>query len=64
MKAVSCCSGGVMFVPDSIEREKNSKVVGQSYKDLVGEDSADDALREKIFEKSSDAAEKSLRTAA
>ena len=49
MKAYSCSSGGVMFVPDAIERGTNKQSKAQSYKDIVGDDAPKKPLREKIF---------------
>lgn len=39
MRACSTASGGVMFIPDEIER-KQVKQETVSYRDLVGEDAA------------------------
>lgn len=36
MSSVSCCSGGVMFVPDAIERASKSA----SYKDFIKDENA------------------------
>jgi len=50
MKAYSCCSGGVMFVEDGIERGTNKeKSKAKSYKDIVGDDAQKKPMREKIF---------------
>ena len=48
MKAIASCSGGVMFVPETIERRTN-KQKSQSYKDIAGEDKKPSSLRDKIF---------------
>lgn len=45
MSAVSCCSGGVMFVPEKIKREVKSR----SYADLAGETAGDVPARGKIL---------------
>ena len=50
MKAYSCCSGGVMFVPEEIERgtNKGAKTPSSvSYKEIAGAEKK--PLREKIF---------------
>lgn len=44
MTSVSCCSGGVMFVPDEIERKSKSI----SYKEFVKEEKAERKTR-KLF---------------
>lgn len=49
MKAYSCCSGGVMFVPDEIERCTNKESKPRSYKDIVGEDAEEKPIRKKLF---------------
>jgi len=49
MKACASCSGGVMFVPDAIERVTNKQSKAQSYKDIVAGEVADKPMREKIF---------------
>ena len=50
MKACASCSGGVMFVPETVERSTNkSRNMPRSYKDIAGEDSDKAPLREKIF---------------
>ena len=48
MKACASCSGGVMFVPDAIERVTN-KQQSKSYNEIVGEDAQQKPVREKIF---------------
>ncbi len=50
MTSVSCCSGGVMFVPDEIERKGKS----MSYKDFVKEEKAESKTR-KLFGRRKDA---------
>ena len=47
MKACSCASGGVIFVPDEVERQTNSEgaVSSVSYSDLVKEDSFESAIQ-------------------
>lgn len=58
MHAYSCCSGGVMFVPDEIEYTKKPK----SYKDFVKEDNGELKKRKLFGRKKAD--EKSSRKAA
>jgi len=49
MKAYSCSSGGVMFVPDEIERGTNKEHKAKSYKDIAGDDAQKKPLRERIL---------------
>ena len=48
MKACTSCSGGVMFVPDTIERVTN-KQKSKSYSDIVDADEDAKPSRKKIF---------------
>lgn len=47
MKAYSSCSGGVMFVPDDVERATNKQQKPKSYKEIAGE--TEKPFRDKIL---------------
>ncbi len=62
MHGVSCCSGGVMFVEDEIERKPNSI----SYKEFIKEEGAEQKKRKLFGRKPAEVkqSKKASRTAA